>query len=115
MRRWSVATNSELSYAENQRLSIRVDDIISSLPTFPTKKKAVEAGAAFGWRTAIRVIRRFESCWVVGIQDFQSDYTGRLKFDSFRFPLLRWDTENGVKKCPVLKVRRYAEAQEKAL
>lgn len=38
-----MATNSELSYAENQRLNIRVDDIISSLPTFPTKKKAVEA------------------------------------------------------------------------
>lgn len=101
--------STSISYVDNHHLSVRVDEIVSSLPTFPTKNAAVNAGAAFGWRTAVRIERRFENVWVVGKKCFQSDHSAGLNFETFRFPLLRWEKEGGITKCPILSVRRFKQ------
>ncbi|HEM8613679.1 TPA: hypothetical protein U2Q68_003493 [Citrobacter amalonaticus] len=98
-----------LSFIDNNLLSVRVDEICSSVPTFATKQAALKAGSMFGWRSAVRIERRFEKVWVVGKQCFQSDHSAGINFESYRFPLLRWDCECGVKKCPVLSVRRFKQ------
>ncbi len=101
--------STSISYLDNWRLSVRVDEIVSAVPTFPTKNAAVNAGAPFGWRTAVRIERRFENLWVVGKKCFQSENDADLNFDAFRFPLLKWEKEAGVEKCPVLSVRRFKQ------
>ena len=100
---------ASISYIDNSTLSVRVDEIVSSVPTFPTKKAAVNAGAPFGWRTAVRIERRFENVCVVGKKCFQSDRSAGLNFEAYRFPLLRWEKEGGVTKCPILSVRRFKQ------
>lgn len=75
------------------------------LPSFPTKRAAEAAGKVYGWKTALKVSRRFETIWLVGKEDFQPDYELDIEFRVLRLPLLRWDTVSGVKQCPVLKVR----------
>ncbi|WP_410376954.1 hypothetical protein [Enterobacter sp. CPE_E423] len=99
--------STSISYIDDCHLSVRVDEIASSVPTFPTKNAAVSAGAAFGWRTAIRLNRRFENVWVVGKKCFQGDHSAGLNFEAYRFPLLRWEKDGGITKCPVLSVRRF--------
>ncbi len=98
-----------LSFIDNHFLSVRVDEICSSVPTFTTKQAALDAGSLFGWRSAVRIERSFEKVWVVGKQCFQGDHAAGLNFDSWRFPLLKWVQENGVTKCPVLTVRRFKQ------
>lgn len=98
-----------ISFIDNNRLSVRVDEIVSLLPVFPTKNAAIKEGAKFGWRTAICIERRFEKVWVVGKKCFQEDHSAGLNFDSYRFPLLEWRQENGATKCPVLSVRRFKQ------
>lgn len=99
-----------ISFNENHLLNMKLDEIISITPTFPTKKEAVKAGSEYGWSTAICIRRRFETVWLVGKQDFQNDSVGRVEFEVFRFPLLRWEKIDGVSRCPVLSVRRYKAA-----
>ena len=98
-----------LRFTDNHLLSVRVDEICSSVPTFATKQAALNAGSLFGWRSAVHIERRFEKVWVVGKQCFQGDHVGGLNFDSWRFPLLKWVQENGTTKCPVLSVRRFKQ------
>ncbi|EBZ0941213.1 hypothetical protein D7O10_10295 [Salmonella enterica subsp. enterica serovar Braenderup] len=98
-----------LSFIDNNILSVRVDEICSSVPTFATKQAAIKAGSMFGWRSAVRIERRFEKVWVVGKKCFQSDHSAGINFEAYRFPLLRWEKEGGVTKCPVLSVRRFKQ------
>ncbi|ECD1675981.1 hypothetical protein MYF05_002749 [Salmonella enterica] len=98
-----------ISYADDCHLSVRVDEITSSVPTFPTKYAAIQAGAQFGWGTAIRIERRFENVWVVGKKCFQNDHSAGLNFEAYRFPLLKWEKEGGITKCPILSVRRFKQ------
>ncbi|MCK7131593.1 hypothetical protein L8O22_22005 [Enterobacter roggenkampii] len=99
--------SDSISYVDDCHMSVRVDEIVSSVPTFPTKTAAVNAGAEFGWRTAIRIVRRFENVWVVGKKFLQGDHSAGINFEAYRFPLLRWEKEGGVTKCHVLSVRRF--------
>lgn len=98
-----------LSFIDNHLLSIRIEEICSSVPTFPTKNAAVNAGAPFGWRTAVRIERRFENVWAVGKKCFQSDHSAGLNFEAYSFPLLKWEKENGITKCPILSVRKFKQ------
>lgn len=101
--------SKSLSFTDNHFLSVRVDEICSSVPTFTTKQAALDAGSLFDWGSAVRIERRFEKVWVVGKRCFQDDHVAGLNFDSWRFPLLKWVQENGVTKCPVLTVRRFKQ------
>ncbi|EFE3481730.1 hypothetical protein CIZ81_001542 [Escherichia coli] len=98
-----------LSFIDNHLLSVRVDEICSAVPTFATKQAALKAGSMFGWRSAVRIERRFEKVWVVGKRCFQSDHSAGVKFEAYRFPLLRWEKEGGITKCPILSVRRFKQ------
>lgn len=100
---------ASISYVDDHHLSVRVDEIVSAVPTFPTKKAAVNAGAPFGWRAAILIERRFENVWVVGKKCFQSDNSADINFEVFRFPLLKWEKEGGITKCPILSVRKFQQ------
>ena len=101
--------SSVINFIDNHLLSVRVDEIVSIVPTFPTKQAAIQAGSKFGWRTAVRIERRFEKVWVVGKKCFQGDRSANLNFDAYRFPLLKWVEECGVTECPVLSVRRFKQ------
>lgn len=79
------------------------------IKAFRTKKEAISTGKNFGWNTAIKIINRFESCWIVGKEDFQPTYIAGLKHKNFRIPMLRWDTRSdGIKHCPVLQVQVFS-------
>ncbi|MFH3258873.1 hypothetical protein [Klebsiella pneumoniae] len=113
---WPVAekrimVNHMLSFRDNYQMNIRIDEIVSAIPTFPTKQAAICAGREFGWRSAVQIERRFEKVWVVGKQCFQDDNVAGLRFDSWRFPLLKWVNENGTTICPVLTVRRFKQGR----
>ncbi|MEG8994755.1 hypothetical protein U4T15_19865 [Klebsiella pneumoniae] len=95
-----------LSFRDNSRLSLSTDQIVNSVPGFRTRADALKAGSPFGWRTAIRLERRFENIWVVGKKDFQPDETDGMCYDAFHLPLLRWENKDGKMACPVLKIRR---------
>jgi hypothetical protein len=82
------------------------------IPSFPTKKVAIEAARKFGWRAnVVRIIRRFEKVWVVGRVDFQPSYEGGLRFEVLRVSLLRWDDApcGSYKMCPVATFRKYVK------
>lgn len=91
-------------------MSFTVNELVGALPTFRTKKAAVDAGSAFGWRSAIKVIRRFETVWIVGKKDFQDGEIAGVPHENYRIPMLRWDEKHGVKYCPVVVVKRYHRA-----
>lgn len=99
-----------ISFHENNRMSLKVDEIVSIVPTFHTKKEAIKAGSEFGWSSAFCIERRFEKVWAVGKKDFQNDQVGEVTFETFRLPLLRWEKSDGVTRCKVLSVRRYKAA-----
>ncbi|HHD7207870.1 TPA: hypothetical protein ACNOH0_003784 [Enterobacter hormaechei] len=104
-----MASNG-ISFKDNNLLSLRVDEIISIAPTFRTKKEAISAGSKFGWSSAFCIERRFEKVWAVGAKDFQNDYVGKVTFEVFRLPLLKWEKVGGITRCPVLSIRRYKAA-----
>lgn len=54
-----MASNG-ISFKDNNLLSLRVDEIISIVTTFPTKKEALKAGSKYGWSSAFLIERRFE-------------------------------------------------------
>lgn len=99
-----------ISFTENHRLSLKVDEIVSIIPTFRTKKEAICAGSKFGWASAFYIERRFEKVWAVGTKDFENDYVGKVTFEVFRLPLLKWEKVDGITRCPILSVRRYKAA-----
>jgi len=77
---------------------------------FRTKKEALLAGKDFGWNSAIKIINRFQNCWIVGKEDFEPTYIAGLKHKNFRIPMLRWERRSdGVKHCPVLQVQVFSE------
>ena len=102
--------SGDISFKENHRLSIKVDEFISIIPTFRTKKEAISAGSKFGWSSAFCIERRFEKVWAVGTQDFQNDYVGQVTVEVFRLPLLKWEKVDGIMRCPVLSIHRYKAA-----
>lgn len=85
-----------------QVMSITVEEIASAVPMFPTKKAAIAEGKKYGWASAIKMHRRFESVWVVGKKSFQNDEVAGVSMEVFRLPMLRF--ENGAQ--PVLRVTR---------
>lgn len=93
------------------RMNFTANELADCLPIFPTKKSALEAGKPYGWRTAVKLVRRFETVWLVGKKDFQDSYTAGIQHEMFRLPLLRWETRNRVQFCPVLEVKRYHAAK----
>lgn len=93
------------------KLTIALDDIIAAVPVFPTKKAAVAAGKTFGWTSAVRATRRFETVWLVGRQLLGNTEVAGVSREEFRFPLLRWEVRQGVQHCPVLHVSRTALPQ----
>jgi hypothetical protein len=81
--------------------------IAGGVRTYATKTRALSAGKAFGWRSAVRIQRRFERVWVVGAVDFQPTTHQGESVECLRIPLLRWDRdERGIEFCPVLVLRR---------
>ena len=85
--------------------SIPFSDVKKALPTFSTKKAALAAGKQYGWKTAIKMVDRFEQFWCVGMKMFQSDEVADVTRDHYRMPLLRWERRpDGVEHCPVLNV-----------
>ena len=96
-------TNNDIHFKEH--LSIKVEELVQAVPTFPTKKAAIAKGREFGWPRAIRVFRRFETVWIVGDKSFQGDYEAGVQIDVFNVPMLRF--ENGAQ--PILKIRRAAK------
>ncbi|WP_227630045.1 hypothetical protein [Klebsiella oxytoca] len=105
-----VMGSGGISFKENHRLSIKVDEFISIIPTFRTKKEAISAGSKFGWSSAFCIERRFEKVWAVGTKDFHNDCVGKVTFEVFRLPLLKWEKVDGITRCPVLSIRRYQAA-----
>lgn len=95
-----------LSFRDNARLSFSTDQIVNTVPGFRTRAEALKAGSPFGWRTAVRLERRFEIIWVAGKKEFQSDVVDDVSYDAFHLPLLRWEEEDGKTVCPVLVIRR---------
>lgn len=98
-----------ITHTEN--LSVPFAAIKSAVPTFPTKSAALEAGAAFGWREAVRLDSRWERVWVVGAKDAHTDEVAGVSRDVFRLPMLRWERgDDGIQRCPVLKLFRVKAA-----
>lgn len=88
-------------------LSVPFSGMKETLPTFPTKKAALEAGREFGWSDAVQLLDRFEKVWVVGRLMLGDDERAGVARHHFRFPLLRWETDyRRIKFCPVLTVYR---------
>jgi len=72
--------------------------------TFRTKGEALKAGTEYGWKSALKINRRFEKVWVVAQKDFQPNYILDIRYDNYRVPLLRWDKgEDGIERCPVVQ------------
>lgn len=104
---------NELRHTDFDDFSPHISSVLLEVPQFRTKKEALLEGAKFGWKSAVRLHRRFESVWVVGKKDFQPDEVGKnilsspIRIECFRFPLLRWEhDERGVQFVPVLVCRR---------
>jgi len=79
-------------------------EMLSVCPGFPTKKQALEKAKDFGWSTAIKIVRRFETVYVVGKKDFETSTDWIGDYEIWRFPLLRWEEVNGHKENPVFVV-----------
>jgi len=81
-----------------------LDAAISSgdIKSFPSKKAALEYAKEYKWIRAVRVERRFENVWIIGLLDFQPDDENGILFDVLRVPMLRWI--DGVQ--PVVKFRK---------
>ncbi|HBX1259678.1 TPA: hypothetical protein MGN02_001445 [Salmonella enterica] len=101
-----MASNG-ISFKDNNLLSLRVDEIVSIVTTFPTKKEALKAGSKYGWSSAFLIERRFEKVWLVWKKDFQNDHIGEVEFEVFRITLLRWEKTAGITHCQIISVRRY--------
>lgn len=94
-----------------ENLSVPFAALKGEVPTFPTKRAAVEAGAAFGCREAVRLDSRWERVWVVGSKDIHTDEIAGVSRDVFRLSMLRWERgSDGIQRCPVLKVFRVKAA-----
>lgn len=87
-----------------------IDRCISegAIKSFGTQREAIEQAAKFGWgRKIIKVERRFERIYIVGVIDFQPDNENGIEFTSLRIPLLKYVTgEDGIKFQPVVKFRK---------
>lgn len=77
------------------------------LKTFRTKKEAESFGKVYGWKVSTQFARRFEIVWIIAKKDFQPDCECGIEFDVIRAPMLRWDSKDGIKFCPVAKFRKY--------
>lgn len=83
--------------------------IMQEVRVFSTKQAAIAAAKQFGWKSAIKVARRFDTCWIVGKFDFQPDEVAGITFEVLRVPLLRYETGvDGIQRQPVLDTRRAA-------
>jgi len=104
----------------------RTDDIIPSewwpniecciaerdIPAFPTKAAAQAAAKAFGWKSyhVLRVMRRFENVWIVGMIHLQPDCEAGIEFKNLRVCLLKWEKKaDGVTHCPTVQFRKPME------
>lgn len=104
-----IERGREMIINHSERFEPSISQMLSVVPQFRTKQAAIEEGKKYGWNTAIKVEKRFESCWVVGKKDFQDSCEGELTFECYRFPLLKWEDINGVKTNPVLTCRKFKE------
>lgn len=74
------------------------------IKAFPTKTEAINAGKEYGWKSAIKLNRRFESIWIVAVKDFEPTCIAGISHDNYRVPLLRWERGvDGITRCPVVQ------------
>lgn len=87
-----------------------IDNAIADgvIPAFGTQEMAIEAASKYGWgRKILRVDRRFERIYIVGVLDFQPRDIAGVTVDTLRVPLLRWETGyDGIKYNPVVEFRK---------
>lgn len=87
-----------------------LDAAISSgdIRTFRTAKSARIEAVKWGWNNSlVRIQRRFESVYIIGILDLQTecDICG-IEHQVLRIPALKYVERNGVKSQPVIKFKR---------
>lgn len=70
--------------------------------TFRTKRDAIVTGSQFGWRRAVKVVRRFETVWIIGAIDFQNTEENGITFQCLRLPMLKFEQVTQ----PILILRR---------
>jgi hypothetical protein len=104
MRKKMVETIHPEEWFPNLEKSI-TDGVI---PAFGTQKTAIEAAVKYGWgRKILRVDRRFERIYIVGVLDFQPRDIAGITVDTLRVPLLRWETgHDGIKYNPVVEFNK---------
>ena len=78
-----------------------------AIKCFSTKKAALAVAKEFGWKSnVIRVIRRHEKVWIVGMIPIHPDETCGVVVDTLRVPMLRYETgEDGTQRQPVCTFR----------
>lgn len=96
----------------NEKFEPTIPQLLECIPQFRTKSAALTEGKKYGWNTAIQISKRFEKVWVVGRKDFQDSYEGDLRFECYRFPLLRWDIVDGIKTNQVITCRKHVSDKE---
>lgn len=82
------------------------------VPTFRTKRAALDAGRPFGWASAVRLIRRFETVWVCGRLNFQATDEHASVYSTFRVPKLQWSRHSGIQRVVVTTYRRATNNSE---
>lgn len=87
-----------------------IEEAISSgaIRTFGTAEHAREEAHKWGWgRSIIRVNRRFERIYIIGVVDFQGSLVCGIPHQTMRIPLLRYETnDSGVEYQPVVVFSR---------
>ena len=77
------------------------------IPSFLTSKMARETAMKYGWgNKIIKLERRFERIYIVGVIDFQPEIENDIQFEVMRVPMLKYETKNGIQYQPVVKFRK---------
>lgn len=79
---------------------------LGDVKTFRTKRAALDAGRPFGWASAVRLVRRFETVWLCGRLDFQAADDNAPTYSTFRAPRLQWIIDRGIQRVAVTIFRR---------
>ena len=79
-----------------------------AIRTFGTAEMAKEEAHKYGWGNKIlKIERRLENVYIVGVMDFQTTEICGVVNDTLRIPLLRWEKGiNGITYNPVVIFRR---------
>ncbi len=88
---WMNGERNLVSFLEKQHIK-----------TFISKKEALEHGKTFGWKTAVRIVKRFEIVWFVGVKNFQPTEIDGTSYESVTCPLSLDNNSNTIT-CEFLK------------